>query len=116
MFKLFSKKEKVEKPRRKGPQYIYKPFENALSFRVEHREDKSFVYQGWSKSYYYIIEDGRVYRAGSEAPVYIIIGKGVYDAAGEKLIYKIGPDAVYLPAGGEPKYLIKDSIYVQGTL
>ena len=116
MFKLFTKKEKKEKPRFKAPQYIYKPLENALSYRVEHRDGKSYVYQGWSKSFYYIIEEGSIYRAGSETPTYIIIGKEIYDASGEKLIYRLSSDAVYLPGGREPKFLIKDSIYVQGTL
>ena len=75
MFKLFSSKEKKEKPKLRGPQYIYKPFENALSYRVEHREDKSYVYPGWSKSFLYIIEGDKMFRAGEDEPFYIIIGK-----------------------------------------
>ena len=116
MFKLFSKKEKKEKPKFRGPQYIYKPLENALSFRVEHRADKSYVYPGWSKSFLYIIEEGKIFRAGEDEPSYIIIGKGVYDASGEKLVCRVGSDALYSPKTNEVLYLVKDSISVQGTL
>ena len=116
MFKLFSKKEKKEKPEFRRPQYIYRPFENALSYRVEHRENKSYVYPGWGKSFLFIIEEDKIYRAGEDMPSYIIIGRGIHDAAGEKLLYRLGAAAVYSPNGRDVLFHIKDSISVQGTL
>jgi len=116
MFSLFSKKEKKAKPRFKGPKYIYRPFENTLSYRVEFREEGSFVYPGWGKSFLFKIEEDKIYRAGEEEPSYIIIGKGIYDAAGEKLIYKLASDAVYSPSARDPLFVIRESIQVQGTL
>ncbi len=116
MFKLFSKKEKNEKPRFKGPLYIYKPFENALSYRVEFREALRLVYPGWSKSFLFKIEEDKIYRAGEDVASYIIIGKGIYDAVGEKLLYKLTSDAVYSPSSREAIFHIRDSIRVQGSL
>ncbi len=116
MFKLFSKKEKREKPSFRGPQYVYRPYETALSYRVEHRDALRFVYPGWSKSCLYKIENDKIYKAGEEVPSYIIIGKGIYGPDGEKLIYRLGSDAVYAPAAREPLFLVRDSVLVQGTL
>ena len=116
MFRLFSTKEKKEKPKLRGPQYIYKPFENALSYRVEHREDKSYVYPGWSKSFLYIIEGDKIFCVGEDEPFYIIIGKGIYDASGERLIYRLGSEAVYSQKSNEVLYVVRNSISVQGTL
>lgn len=116
MFKLFSSKEKKERPKLCGPQYIYKPFENALSYRVEHREDKNYVYPGWSKSFLYIIEGDKIFRAGEDKPFYTIIGKGIYDASGQRMVYRLGSDAVYSPKSNEVLYVVRNSISVQGTL
>ncbi len=116
MFNLLSKKEKKAKPRFKGPKYIYKPFENALSYRVEFRDGASFVYPGWGKSFLFKIEEDKIYRTGEELPSYIIIGKGIYDTAGEKLIYKLTSDAVYSTGSREALFHIRESIQVQGTL
>ena len=76
MFGLFSKKEKKEpKPKGKGPRYIYRPYENAMSFRVEYREGLGYVYPGWGKSALFIIEGDKIYAPGAAEPSYIIIGK-----------------------------------------
>ena len=116
MFKLFAKKDKKPKATFRGPQYIYRPMENALSYRVEHRDSVRYVYPGWSKSFLFKIEEGKIYRAGEDEPYYIIIGKGIYEPDGEKLVYKLMSDAIYRSNSREPEFVIKNSINVQGTI
>lgn len=116
MFKLFAKKEKKAKPAVKSPLYIYRPNENALSYRVSFKDDKAYVYPGWGKSFLYIIEGDKIFRAGEVEPSYVIIGKDVCEAAGEKPVYRIASDALYIPGEREPHFVIKTSISVQGTL
>ena len=116
MFKLFAKKEKKAKPAVKSPLYIYRPNESALSYRVSFKDDKAYVYPGWGKSFLYIIEGDKIFRAGEDKPFYIIIGKDVCEAAEGKPVYRMVSDALYIPGAREPRFVIKSSISVQGTL
>lgn len=116
MFSLFRKKEpKNEKPSAKRARYIYKPYENAMAFRVEFREDRAYVYPGWSKGLAYTVEGENICSAAGEL-LYIIIEKKIYDAAGEKLLYFIRGNEIYKAGKADAIYQIRDSITVQGTL
>lgn len=119
MFSLFRKRTempKKEKPVRKGPKYIYKPNENAMSFRVEYREGLGYVYPGWSKKLLFKIEEDKILSAADESIKYIIIGRDVYDAAGEQILLRISGERLLSPNGKELLYEMRDSITVQGTL
>ena len=117
MFKLFSRKEKKEAPPRKNSaKYIYKPYENAMAFRVEYREAVAYIYRGWAKSWIYRLEDNKIYAAGSEEASYIIIGRDVFNADCDKKVCIISGSRVLDPGGKKILYEIRDSITVQGTL
>lgn len=117
MFTIFKKKERKPKPpKAKQPKYIYKPYENAMAFRVEFRETAAYIYRGWSKSWVYRLEDNKIYTAGSEEASYIIIGNKVCNFSGEETLYRIVGDSIYRASEREACYIIKSSITVQGTL
>ena len=117
MFKLFSRKEKKESPPRKNSaKYIYKPYENAMAYRVEHREGVAYVYPGWSRSPLFKIEGEKIYPTAEENPVYIIIGRDVFNADCDKKVCIISGSRVLDPGGKKILYEIRDSITVQGTL
>ena len=117
MFSIFKKSSapKSEKPKRKGPLYIYKPYENAMSFRVEFRGKTGYVYPGWSKTLLFKIEGDKVYSASDEGLSFIIKGRDIYGPSGEELMFRIAGGAVY-SRSRELLYEIRDSIKVQGTL
>ena len=117
MFSWFRKdKTKSEKPKSSSTRYIYKPYENAMAFRVEYRDAVTYVYRGWSKSRVYRLEDNKIYTAGSEEASYIIIGNKVCNFSGEEILYRIAGDSIYRASEKEACYIIKSSITVQGTL
>lgn len=116
IFGLFSRGEKKEAvPKGRTARYIYKPYENAMSWRVEFRQDAGYVYPGWSKSFLFKIEGDKICSAAGEL-IYIKIGNKIVKAADEKPMYILRGNELYAPGGAEPKYVIKDSITVQGTL
>ena len=87
MFSWFKKERtKSEKPKSSSTRYIYKPYENAMAFRVEFRETAAYIYRGWSKSWAYRLEDNKIYTAGSEEVSYIIIGNKVCNFSGEETL------------------------------
>ena len=117
MFGLFSKKEKKAPALRAGTaRYIYRPYENAMSFRVEYREGLGYVYPGWGKNILFIIEGEKISAPGAHTPSYIIIGNKLCAADGETPVLRISGSELYAPGGREPKYVIRDSIRVQGTI
>lgn len=117
MFSWFKKdKTKSEKPKSGSTRYIYKPYENAMAFRVEYREAAAYIYRGWAKSWIYRLEDNKIYAAGSEEASYIIIGNKVCKPSGEESMYRITGDSIYKASEREACYIIKSSITVQGTL
>lgn len=117
MFSWFKKERtKSEKPKSSSTRYIYKPYENAMAFRVEFRETAAYIYRGWSKSWVYRLEDNKIYTAGSEEASYIIIGNKVCKPSGEESMYRITGDSIYKASEREACYIIKSSITVQGTL
>jgi len=115
-FKKKANKNREKKPGNSLPKYVYKPGENVLAFRVEYREDATYVYPGWAKIFVYRIEGDKIYPAGAETPSYIIIEKDVYDAAGEKLLFRAVGSELYSTAFKKTVYELRDSIRVQGTL
>ena len=118
MFSWFKKEKKSEsrKPRSGSTRYIYKPYENAMAFRVEYREAVAYIYRGWAKSWIYRLEDNKIYAAGSEEASYIVIGNKVCNFSGEESLYRITGDSIYKASEREACYIIKSSITVQGTL
>ena len=117
MFSWFKKERtKSENPKSSSTRYIYKPYENAMAFRVEFRETAAYIYRGWSKSWVYRLEDHKIYTAGSEEASYIIIGNKVCNFSGEETLYRIVGDSIYRASEREAYYIIKSSITVQGTL
>ena len=117
MFSWFKKERtKSEKPKSSSTRYIYKPYENAMTFRVEFRETAAYIYRGWSKSWVYRLEDNKIYTAGSEEASYFIIGNKVCNFSGEETLCRIVGDSIYRASEREACYIIKSSITVQGTL
>ena len=118
IFNFFSrgeKKEKEAKPKGKAPQYVYKPYETQLVCRVEFREDGGYIFPGWSKSFLFKIEEDKIYSAEGELS-YIIIGNKIVKASDGSVLYLLRANEVFAPGGREAKYVIKNSIRVQGTL
>jgi len=117
MFGLFSKKEKraPKPPKAKQPKYIYKPYENTMSYRVEFREGAGYIYPGWGKAFLFKIEGDRICTSEGELQ-YIIIEDRLMDAEAEKLICRVRGNEVWFPGKREPDFIIKDSIRVQGTI
>ena len=114
-FRVFSQKEKETKPKGRAPQYVYKPYENELVCRVEFRADGGYIFPGWSKSFLFKIEEDKIYSSAGELS-YIIIGNKIVKASDESVLYLLRANEVFAPGGREAKYVIKNSIRVQGTL
>ena len=119
MFSLFKKKEKSivkEKPGKTGPKYVYKPNENVLAFRIDYREDCTWIYPGWSKNVLFKIEGEKIYTVADEKLSYIIIGKDIYDAEGVCLKFRVAGGLVYAAGSKNPLYELQENIRVQGTI
>jgi hypothetical protein len=116
IFGFFSRGEKKDGAARPGSaRYIYRPYENAMSWRVEFRQGEGYVYSGWSKSFLFKIEEGKIYSAADEL-AYLINGNKIENAAADKTLYIIRGNEVFAAGGREAEYVIKNSITVQGTL
>ena len=113
MFGFLLRKE--QRPKGKAPQYVYKPYENAMLCRVEYRGNLGYIYPGWSKSFLFKIEEDKIYTAAGELS-YIINGNKIVKASDESVQYLLRGNEVFAPGGREAKYIIKNSITVQGTL
>lgn len=101
---------------RKSALYIYRPDENAMAFRVEHRTDAAYVYRGWSKGWVYKLAEDRIWAAGEEKASYIIIEDKICEAGSGKTLYKIAGDRIFRPGDREACFIIKKTITVQGTI
>lgn len=115
MFFLSRKKKEPRPEKNFRPRYIYKPGENAMAFRLEYRDDASYVYPGWGKHFLYKISGNCIFRAGEEEPSYIIIGKNIC-APDSKPLWCVEGGLVYRAGEHRPSYELRDSITVQGTL
>ena len=78
------------------PIYIYKPFDNGFTYRIEWHHGRQYVFEGHSNKYIYRIEGDKVYR-GSETKVYYQLkGSKVYRAFDYKdPVYRIEGDKIY---------------------
>ena len=76
--------------------YIYKPFDNGFTYRIEWQHGRQYVFEGHSNRYIYRIEGNKIYR-GSETKVYYQLkGNKVYRAFDYKdPVYRIDGDKVY---------------------
>ena len=113
---LNAEKSKPRPAAKKSALYIYKPYENAMAWRVEFRGEAAYIYSGWSKNWLYRMEEDKIYAAGKEEASYITIGNKVFDASGEKILYRIEGENIYKGSERAASLVIKSSIRVQGTI